>query len=128
MNEEFNAPIRNQTWSFVPHRPNMYLVGCKWVYRLKHKANGTIERHKAQLVAKGYHQRKGIDYSETFSPVIKPCTVRLILSIAISHSWLIRQLDVQNAFLHGHLVEEVYMTQPPGFKDHAYPKHILQAP
>ena len=81
------------------------------------KYDGTIERLKARLVSKGFDQQNGIDYTETFSLVIKPATIRVILSLAIQFDWTIRQLDISNAFLHGHLLEDVYMEQARGFID-----------
>jgi histone deacetylase 1/2 len=87
------------------------------VYRIKKKADGTIDRYKARLVAKGFKQRYGIDYEDTFSPVVKIATIRIVLSISVSRGWSLRPLDVKNTFLHGVLEEEVYMRQPPGFED-----------
>jgi hypothetical protein len=87
------------------------------VFKLKRKADGSIERYKAMLVAKGFRQRYGFDYEETFSHVIKPATIRLILSSTVSQGWSLRQLDIQNAFLHGQLEKTVFMKQPPGFED-----------
>uniref|UniRef100_A0A2N9GP72 Reverse transcriptase Ty1/copia-type domain-containing protein n=1 Tax=Fagus sylvatica TaxID=28930 RepID=A0A2N9GP72_FAGSY len=126
MNLEFDALLKNQTWTLVPSSSSHNLIGCKWVFRIKRHADGSIERFKAQLVAKGFHQQAGIDYGETYSPVIKPTMVRAILSIAISAGWSIRQIDIQNAFLHGQLSEDVFMTQPPGYQHPSYPTHVCK--
>uniref|UniRef100_A0A2N9G595 Integrase catalytic domain-containing protein n=1 Tax=Fagus sylvatica TaxID=28930 RepID=A0A2N9G595_FAGSY len=126
MQEEFAALQQQGTWSLVLPPPHKNVVGCKWVYKLKHNSNGTIARYKARLVAKGFHQQQGVDYAETFSPVIKPPTVRLILSLAVSHNWPLQQLDVKNAFLHGTLKEEVYMAQPQGYVDSSHPHYVCK--
>jgi hypothetical protein len=126
MNLEFDALLKNQTWKLVPSSPSQNLIGCKWVFRIKRHADGSIERFKAWLVAKGFHQQPGIDYGETYSPVIKPTTVRAVLSIAISAGWSIRQIDIQNAFLHGQLSEDVFMSQPPGYQHPSYPTHVCK--
>jgi histone deacetylase 1/2 len=110
----------------VPPSPNKNVIDCKWVYRIKKHADGTVDRYKARLVAKGFKQRYGIDYEDTFSPVIKVATIRLVLSISVSRGWSLRQLDVKNAFLHGVLEEEVYMKQPPGFESSATPNYICK--
>ena len=126
MDEEFDALTRQGTWVLVPPSPTQNVVGCKWVFKLKHNSDGSINRYKARLVAKGFHQQYGIDFDETFSPVIKPPTVRIILSLAMQFNWPLRQLDVRNAFLHGFLKEEVYMVQPPGYVDSAFPNHVCR--
>lgn len=110
----------------MPPAAHQNVIGCKWVFRIKRNPDGSIARYKARLVAKGFHQRPGLDYKETFSPVVKPTTIRVVLSIAISQGWNVNQLDVNNAFLHGHIAENVYMSQPPGFKDHSQPHHVCR--
>jgi histone deacetylase 1/2 len=117
METEYSALMNNKTWHLVPPQKGRNVIGCKWVYKIKRKAGGSLDRYKARLVAKGFKQRYGIDYEDTFSPVVKAATIRIVLSITISRGWSLRQLDVQNAFVHGHLEEEVYMQQPPGFED-----------
>ena len=101
-------------------------MGCKWIYKLKYNSDGTTARHKARLVAKGFHQQYDIDFDETFSPMVKPLTVRLILSLVVSLNWPLRQLDVKNAFLHGTLKKEVYMTQPQGYVDPTHLTHVCK--
>ena len=113
--EEYEALIRNETWSLVPPPAECKIVGNKWVFRVKQNSDDSIAKYKARLVAKGFQQTEGIDYFETFSPVIKASTVRVILSLAAMHSWMIRQVDVNNAFLKGDLTEDVYMCQPEVF-------------
>ncbi|CAL9010869.1 unnamed protein product, partial [Prunus brigantina] len=95
MTEEINALLKNHTWSLVPPSPLHTPVGCKWVFRIKRHSDGRIERYKARLVAKGFHQQPGIDYTETFSPVVKPATIRTVLSLAISRGCSLRQLDIK---------------------------------
>jgi len=126
MQDEITALHKNNTWHLVPPSKGNNLIDCKWVYKLKRKADGSIDRYKARLVAKGFKQRYGIDYEDTFSPVVKIATIRLVLSIAVSRGWCLRQLDVQNAFLHGVLEEEVYMRQPPGFEDARFPNYVCK--
>lgn len=126
MLEELDALQKNETWILVPRESHMNVVGSKWVFKPKLNANGTLDRLKARLVAKGYHQIDGIDYTETFSPVIKPGTIRLVLTLALANNWEIKQLDVKNAFLHGTLNEDIFMQQPPGMFDPNFPNHVCK--
>jgi len=116
MAAEFTALQANNTWSLVPLPPNREPIGCKWVFRIKENSDGSINRYEARLVAKGFHQQPGIDFNDTFSPVIKPVTITLILMLALTSDWSMQQIDVNNAFLNGFLQEEIYMIQPPGLE------------
>ncbi|CAL1391748.1 unnamed protein product [Linum trigynum] len=123
---EHSALLANNTWDLVPRLPHYHVLGNRWVYRVKHHPDGSISRFKTRLVAKGYHQRPGLDFTDTFSPVVKPVTVRTVFTLALSQSWPIAQFDVNNAFLQGPLQEEVYMVQPPGFVDPSRPDHVCR--
>jgi len=115
MQAEITALEENKTWILVDLPPNKKLIGCRWVYKVKYKSDGQIEQYKARLVAKGYTQCEGFDFHETFSPVAKLTTIRLLLALAAAKGWSLRQLDINNAFLHGTLDEEVYMQPLPGY-------------
>ena len=103
MTTKYEALIINDTWTLMPLPPDHKVIGCKWVFKVKLKPNGSLERYKVRLVAKGFQQTLGLDDFETFSPVVKPTTIRIVLSFALSIQWPIKQLDVHNAFLNGDL-------------------------
>ena len=126
MDAELQALRRQKTWSLVPAPPNVNLMGCKWLFKLKLNSDGSISRYKAKLVAKSIHQQAGVNYHETFSPIIKPTTMRLVLVIVVSCNCLLRQLNVSNAFLHGFLKEDVYMQQPPSYVDLVHPTFVCK--
>jgi hypothetical protein len=126
MADEFQALLKIKTWHLIPPRLGLNIIDCKWVFKLKQKADGSIDRYKARLVAKGFKQQFGIDYSDTFSLVVEPTTIRLLLSLACSRGWTLQQIDIQNAFLHGFLEEDVYMKQPLGFVDKTHPNYICE--
>ena len=121
MEEEFAALIANKTCDFVPRPVGSNVVTGKWIFKHKFNSDGSLEWYKARWVLRGFTQRPDVDYDETFSPVVKPATVRTVLSLAVSRSWPVHQLDVKNAFLHGTLSETVYCSQPTGFVDPAQP-------
>jgi hypothetical protein len=122
---EYEALLANNTWTLCPIPPHRRIIHNKWVFQLKQNPDGSIECHKARLVAKGFDQH-GVDYIETFSPVIKPATVRVLLALAVQFQWPIQQLDISNAFLHGHIQEEVFMDQPQGFIHPDFPHHVCK--
>ncbi|GKB69570.1 ribonuclease H-like domain-containing protein [Tanacetum coccineum] len=115
MNKEMDALLRNDTWDIVDLPKDGKAIRCKWIFKIKYKSSGEIDRYKARLVAYGFSQKEGIDYEEKFSPIVKMVTVRYLLNIDVSNSWPVFQLDVNNAFLYGDLVVTVYMQPPEGY-------------
>ncbi|KAG8483654.1 hypothetical protein CXB51_023307 [Gossypium anomalum] len=116
VNSELQALLKNNTWTLSTLPANRRVVGCKWLFKVKRKADGTVDRYKARLVAKGFSQHAGFDFRDTFSPVVRAATIRVVLALAVIKGWSLRQIDVNNAFLNGDLTEEIYMAQPPGFE------------
>lgn len=114
MQTELNALESNNTWEITDLPPNKRVVGCKWIFKVKYKADGSLDRYKARLVAKGFTQTLSIDFFHTYAPVAKMTIVRVILSLAAIQNWTLHQLDITNAFLHGDLHEKIYMQIPPG--------------
>ncbi|GKA43534.1 ribonuclease H-like domain-containing protein, partial [Tanacetum coccineum] len=113
--EIMNALLRNGTWELVDLPEGRKAIGSKWIYKIKFRSSGEMERYKARLVAQGFGQKEGIDYEETFSLVVKMVTDRCLLNIVVSQSWPIFQLDVNKDFLYGDLDEIVYMRPPEGY-------------
>lgn len=116
MQSELQALSDNHTWSLTSLPAGKKPIGCRWVYKVKLKSDGSVERYKARLVAKGFTQMEGVDYHDTFSPTAKMPTIRCLLALAAARNWPLHQLDVNNAFLHGDLREEIYMLPPPGLR------------
>jgi histone deacetylase 1/2 len=126
MEEEYDALLADQIWDLVPRPSGCNVVTGKWICTIKRRADGTLERYKARWVLRGFTQRPDVDYDETFSLVVKPATVHTVLSLALSRSWPVHQLDVKNAFLHGTLTETVYCSQPAGFVDFSCPDMVCR--
>jgi hypothetical protein len=126
MNSEYEALKKKNTLHLVPPRKGVNVIDCKWVYKIKRKSDGSIDRYKAILVGKRFKQCYDVDYGDAFSPVVKPAVIWLIMSMAVSKGWSLRQLDIHNTFLHGVLEEEVYMHQLPGYEDKHTPQYICK--
>ena len=112
---EYQSLIENDTWELVELPADRTAIGCKWVFKTKCGSDSTVDRYKGQLVAKGYAQRFGVDYDETFSPVVRFSSIRAPLAFAVENDMLVHQMDVVTAFLNGTLEEEIYMQQPEGY-------------
>jgi hypothetical protein len=125
MQEELNNFTRNEVWHLVP-RPNQNVVGTKWVFRNKQDEHGVVARNKARLVAKGYSQVEGLDFGETYAPVARLESIRILLAYATYHGFKLYQMDVKSAFLNGPIKEEVYVEQPPSFEDSEYPNRVYK--
>ncbi|GJR94066.1 retrovirus-related pol polyprotein from transposon TNT 1-94 [Tanacetum coccineum] len=126
MQEELNQFIANDVWELVPQPKNMTIIGTKWVFRNKLDENGVVSRNKARLVAQGYNQQEGIDYDETYAPVARLESIRILLAYACALDFKLFQMDVKSAFLNGFINEEVYVAQPPGFIDFEKPDHVYK--
>lgn len=107
MDTEYSALLKNETWELVPPKKGINLIDSRWVYKIKRKVDSSVDRFKAHLVARGFKRRFCVDYLDTYCPVVKHAIVRIILSLAVSKGWSMRQIDIQNVFLHGVLDEEV---------------------
>ena len=115
MNEETQVIEKNQTWELVEKPKDKDVIGFKWIYKVKHNPDGSVQRNKARLVAKGYSQQAGVDYEETFALVARLDIIRDLIALAANKRWMLYQLDVKSAFLNGKLKEEVYVDQLQGF-------------
>ncbi len=126
MDEEMATLDANATWELVALPKDKKAIGCKWAYKVKHNADGFVSKYKARLVAKGYAQTYSIDYEETYSPVTKMTTIRVIIAMAATKGWSLHQMDVKNVFFHGDLREEVYMEQPLSYVDQTRPNLVYR--
>ena len=113
--DEMDSIMANGTWTLVDLPPSCKPIGCKWIFKKKMKIDGTIDKFKARLVAQGFTQKRDVDCFDTYAPVVRTATVRLLLAIAAIHGLYIHQMDVKTVFLYGDLDEEVYIVPPSGF-------------
>ncbi|UYV73756.1 hypothetical protein LAZ67_11000764 [Cordylochernes scorpioides] len=126
MEEEFDSLIENKTWELVDPPKGQNVIGSKWVLKKRYSSDGSLERHKARLVARGFSQQYGIDYEETFAPVVRQSTIRVFLALAVEYNLIVHQMDVQSAYLNGEIKEEVYMAQPENFVSRKYPEKVCR--
>jgi hypothetical protein len=124
--EEHQSIMKNDVWEIVPRPKEKSIVTSKWVYKIKHVADGSVDKYKARFVARGFSQKEGEDYDETFSPVARYTSIGAIMSLVASMGWSLHQLDVKTAFLNGAIKEEVYIEQPQGFEVHSRDTHVCR--
>ena len=126
MESEMKSLKENETWDLVPRPSGKNIVGSRWVFKIKHNSDGSIQRYKSRLVAQGYTQVDGVDYNEVYSPVARFSSIRSLLAIANANDYEIHQMDVATAFLNGTLDYEIYMEQPIGFVDPDKPDWVCK--
>jgi hypothetical protein len=126
MTEEYQSIIKNDVWEIVPRPKNKDVVSSKWMYKIKHVADGSIEKYKARFVARGFSQKEGIDYEEMFAPVARYTSIRTIIALAAKMKWKLHQMDVKTAFLNCVIEEEVYIEQPQGFEVEERKTHVYK--
>jgi hypothetical protein len=126
MMEEYASIMKNDVWEVVPRPEGKKVVGSKWIYKVKHAADGSVDKYKARFVAKGFSQREGVDYEETFAPVARYSSIRAVISLAAEKGWRVHQMDVKTAFLNRVVEEEVYVEQPEGFEVDSRETHVCR--
>jgi hypothetical protein len=126
MGGEYITLLKNTTWHLVARKQGTNIIDCKWVYKIKRRVDGIVDKYKTRLVAKGFKQCYDIDYEDTFSLVVKAATIHVILSVVVTKGWSLSQLDVKNVFLHGVLEEGVYMRQPSGYERMSSPHFVCK--
>jgi hypothetical protein len=126
MTEEYQFIIKNDVWEIVPRPKRKDVVSSKWLYKIKHVADGSIEKYKARSVARGFSQKEGIDYEETFAPVARYTSIRTIIALSAKMKWKLHQMDVKTTFLNGVIEEEVYIEQPQGFEVEDRKTHVCK--
>jgi hypothetical protein len=126
MIEEYESILKNDVWEVVSRRQGKSVVTSKWLYKIKHAADGSVQKFKARFVACGFSHKEGIDYDEIFAPVARYTSIRIIISLALVFYWKLHQMDVKTAFLNGEVEQEVYIEQPEGFVIHGKESHVCK--
>jgi hypothetical protein len=126
MMEEYASIMKNDVWEVVPRPEGKRVVGSKWIYKFKHGADESVEKYKACFVAKGFVQKEGVDYEETFAPMARYSSIRAIISLVAEMGWRVHQIDVKTAFLNGVIEEEVYIEHPEGFEVRDWDTHVCR--
>jgi hypothetical protein len=126
MMEEYQSIMKNDVWYIVPRPERKSVVTSKWIYKIKHTTDGSIKKHKASFVARGFSQVEGIDYEETFALVARYTFIRMIIALAASMGWKLHQMDVKTTFLNGEIGEEIYIEQPDGLVIHEKESHVCR--
>jgi hypothetical protein len=126
MMEEHQSIMKNDVWEIVPRPKEKSVVTSKWVYKIKHATNRSVDKYKARSVARGFSQKEGEDYDETFSLVARYTSIRAIISLVASMGWSLHQMYVKKSFLNGAIEEEVYIEQPQGFEVHSRDTHVCR--
>jgi hypothetical protein len=124
MTEEYQSIIKNDVWEIVPRLKSNDVVSSKWIFKIKHAADGSIEKYKSSFVVRGFSQKEGIDYEETFSPLARYTSIRTIIALAAKMKWKLHQMDVKTTFLNGVIEEEVYIEQTQGFEVEDRKTHV----
>jgi hypothetical protein len=126
MIEEYETILKNDVWEVVPRPQGKSIVTSKWIYKIKHAANGSVEKFKARFVARGFSQKEGIDYDEIFAPVARYTSIKIIISLALVFNWKLHQMDVKTTFLNSEVEQEVYIEQLEGFVIHGKESHVCK--
>jgi hypothetical protein len=126
MTEEYQSILKNDVWDVVPRLEGKSVVNSKWIYKIKHVVDGSIEKYKARFVARGFSQIEGVDYGESFAPVAKYTSIQSIIALASSMGWKLHHMDVNTSFLNGEIEEEVYIEQSEGFIIHNEKSHVCR--
>ena len=126
MIEEYNSIMKNFVWEVVPRPTGKSVVTSRWIYKIKHAADGNVQKYKSKFVVRGFTQKEGIDYDETFSFISKYTTIRTIISLVAVFGWKLHQMDVKTTFFNGKIEEEVYIDQPEGFVTHGKKTHACK--